>query len=48
MASTSTSVQVAVAHAVSFLTRPLTANYPATTIAKLQLVLEANLTARAY
>ncbi|KAG7450230.1 uncharacterized protein BT62DRAFT_978476 [Guyanagaster necrorhizus] len=43
--SSSISVSVAVAHAVSFLTRPLMSAYPATTIIKLQLVLEANLTA---
>ncbi|PBL00890.1 hypothetical protein ARMGADRAFT_1073222 [Armillaria gallica] len=43
--SSSISVSVAVAHAVSFLTRPLMTSYPATTIIKLQLVLEANLTA---
>ena len=39
------SVSVAVAHAVAYLTRPLIASHPATTITKLQLVLEANLTA---
>lgn len=44
-ASTSTSLSVAVAHAISFLTRPLMATYPASTIIKLQYLLEANLTA---
>ncbi|KAK7064495.1 product biotin synthase [Favolaschia claudopus] len=34
-----------VVHAVAFLTRPLVDVYPANTLAKLQLVLEANLTA---
>ena len=43
--STSTSLSVTVAHAISFLTRPLIISYSATTIIKLQLVLEANLTA---
>lgn len=44
--STSTStVSVAVAHAVAYLTRPLILSESATTIIKLQLVLEANLTA---
>ncbi|KAL0950835.1 hypothetical protein HGRIS_007596 [Hohenbuehelia grisea] len=41
----STSLSVAVAHAISFLTRPLIISYSATTIIKLQLILEANLTA---
>jgi hypothetical protein len=41
----STSVSVAVAHAVAYLTRPLIVSHTATTIIKLQLVLEANLTA---
>jgi hypothetical protein len=41
----STSVSVAVAHAVAYLTRPLIVSHSATTIIKLQLVLEANLTA---
>ncbi|THV06042.1 hypothetical protein K435DRAFT_42869 [Dendrothele bispora CBS 962.96] len=43
--STSTTLQVTLAHAISFLTRPLIVHYSATTIIKLQLVLEANLTA---
>lgn len=43
--ASSTSVSVAVAHAVAYLTRPLTLSHSATTIIKLQLVLEANLTA---
>lgn len=41
----SSSISVTVAHAVSFLTRPLTASYPASTIGKLQMILDANLTA---
>lgn len=43
--STSTSISVTVAQAVSFLTRPLIVSYPAPTIVKLRLILEANLTA---
>ncbi|KAK7468679.1 hypothetical protein VKT23_003182 [Stygiomarasmius scandens] len=43
--SASTTLQVTLAHAISFLTRPLIVRYSATTIIKLQLVLEANLTA---
>jgi hypothetical protein len=43
--STSTSLSLAVAQAVAYLTRPLIVSYPATTIIKLQLILEANLTA---
>ncbi|KAJ7655134.1 hypothetical protein DFH06DRAFT_491847 [Mycena polygramma] len=43
--SASSSLSTAVAHAVSFLTRPLLKSYAPATIAKLQLVLEANLTA---
>ncbi|KAF5375160.1 hypothetical protein D9758_000476 [Tetrapyrgos nigripes] len=43
--STSTTLQVTLAHAISFLTRPLIARYSATTIIKLQLQLEAGLTA---
>ncbi|KAJ7783432.1 hypothetical protein DFH07DRAFT_185367 [Mycena maculata] len=39
------SLQSTVAHAVSFLTRPLLKSYAPATIVKLQLVLEANLTA---
>ncbi|KAF8058268.1 hypothetical protein FPV67DRAFT_1676617 [Lyophyllum atratum] len=46
-ATTSTSVNLAltVAHAISYLTRPLIASHSATAIIKLQLILEANLTA---
>ncbi|KAF5382927.1 hypothetical protein D9757_006305 [Collybiopsis confluens] len=43
--NSTTSLSVTLAHAVSYLTRPLIAQYSATTIIKLQLVLEANLTA---
>jgi len=43
--STSASLSLAVAHAISFLTRPLIASHSAIAIIKLQLVLEANLTA---
>ncbi|KAF9499930.1 hypothetical protein BDN71DRAFT_1362845, partial [Pleurotus eryngii] len=43
--ATSSSLTIAVAHAVSFLTRPLILAYPATSIIRLQLVLEANLIA---
>lgn len=39
------SLSVSVAHAVSFLTRPLVAKYSAQIVGRLQLVLEANLTA---
>jgi hypothetical protein len=42
MAST---LKLTVAHAISYLTRPLILSYPATTVIKLQLALEANLTA---
>jgi len=45
MAASASSVSVAVAHAVAYLTRPLILSHPATTVIKLQLVLEANLTA---
>lgn len=45
MASSATTVSVAVAHAVAYLTRPLILSQSATTIIKLQLILEANLTA---
>ena len=45
MAASASSVSVAVAHAVAYLTRPLILSHSATTINKLQLVLEANLTA---
>ncbi|KAJ7666437.1 hypothetical protein B0H17DRAFT_883570, partial [Mycena rosella] len=41
----SSSLSATVAHAVSFLTRPLLKSYAPATIVKLQLVLEANLTA---
>jgi len=41
----STSLSVTLAHAISYLTRPLIVQYSATTIIKLQLILEANLTA---
>ncbi|KAJ7785981.1 hypothetical protein B0H16DRAFT_12580 [Mycena metata] len=41
----SSSLSTTVAHAVSFLTRPLLKSYASPTIVKLQLVLEANLTA---
>ncbi|KAJ7130033.1 hypothetical protein C8R43DRAFT_1025436 [Mycena crocata] len=43
--SASSSLSATVAHAVSFLTRPLLKSYPSATIAKLQIVLEANLVA---
>jgi hypothetical protein len=43
--STSTSLHVTISHAIAYLTCPLASVYPATTIAKLQLILEANLTA---
>jgi hypothetical protein len=42
MAST---LKLTVAHAISYLTRPLAHAYPASTVIKLQLALEANLTA---
>jgi hypothetical protein len=45
MATSALSVSVAVAHAVAYLTRPLILSQSATTVIKLQLVLEANLTA---
>jgi len=45
MSSTFTNIDVAIAHAISYLTRPLIVSYSATTIIKLQLVLETNLTA---
>ena len=45
MAASASSVSVAVAHAVAYLTRPLIVSHSATIIIKLQLVLEANLTA---
>lgn len=40
------SLSVALAHAITYLTRPLIARYSAVTIIKLQLALEANLTAQ--
>jgi hypothetical protein len=43
--SPSTCLNVTLAHAISYLTRPLIRSYPPTTVVKLQLVLEANLTA---
>ncbi|KAJ7462705.1 hypothetical protein B0H11DRAFT_1735228 [Mycena galericulata] len=43
--SASSSLSATVAHAVAFLTRPLLKSYAPATIIKLQLVLEANLTA---
>jgi hypothetical protein len=39
------SLSVTLTHAIAFLTRPLITSYPAATVIKLQLVLEANLTA---
>lgn len=45
MSTSSTSLSLTVAHAVAYLTRPLIASYSVTTIIKLQLLLEANLTA---
>jgi len=43
--STSSNLSLTVAHTISFLTRPLIASHSATVIIKLQLALEANLTA---
>jgi len=43
--STSSNLNITVAHAVSFLTGPLSQTYSATTLVKLQAVLEANLIA---
>lgn len=45
MASPVSSLSVTLAHAIAFLTRPLIPSYPAATVIKLQLILEANLTA---
>ena len=42
----SSSIAVTLAHAIAYLTRPLVVQYSATTIIKLQLALEANLTAQ--
>jgi len=41
----STSINTTVARAVTFLVQPLSATYPTSTVMKLQLILEANLTA---
>lgn len=41
----SSSLSVTLTHAIAFLTRPLIVSYPAATVIKLQLILEANLTA---
>ncbi|KAI5898594.1 uncharacterized protein SCHCODRAFT_02567148 [Schizophyllum commune H4-8] len=43
--ASNTSIAITVAQAVAFLTRPLTATYPQATVARLQTVLEASLTA---
>jgi hypothetical protein len=45
MANPSTTLSVTVAQAVAYLTRPLIVSYSATTIIRLQLILEANLIA---
>ncbi|KAF8559326.1 hypothetical protein OG21DRAFT_1453649 [Imleria badia] len=45
MASPVSSLSVTLTHAIAFLTRPLIVSYPAATVIKLQLVLEANLIA---
>lgn len=45
MASPVSTLSVALTHAIAYLTRPLIVSYPAATVIKLQLVLEANLTA---
>jgi hypothetical protein len=42
----SSSIAATLAHAIAYLTRPLIVQYSATTIIKLQLALEANLTAK--
>lgn len=39
------SLSVTLTHAIAYLTRPLIVSYPAATVIKLQLILEANLTA---
>ncbi|KAF8845322.1 hypothetical protein BDN67DRAFT_448940 [Paxillus ammoniavirescens] len=44
MASPASSLSVTLAQAIAYLTRPLMLTYPAATVIKLQLVLEANLT----
>jgi len=43
--ASSTSLTVAISHAVAYLTHPLSISYPSSTIVRLQSVLEANLTA---
>lgn len=45
MASPLSSLSVTLTHAIAYLTRPLIVSYPAATVIKLQLILEANLTA---
>lgn len=45
MASPVSSLTLTLTHAIAFLTNPLIPSYPAATVMKLQLVLEANLTA---
>ncbi|OJA18826.1 hypothetical protein AZE42_00837 [Rhizopogon vesiculosus] len=45
MAALASSLSVTLAQAIAYLTRPLVITYPAATIVRLQLVLEANLTA---
>lgn len=45
MASPLSTLSVTLTHAIAYLTRPLITSYPAATVIKLQLVLEANLTA---
>ncbi|KAH0838512.1 hypothetical protein J3R83DRAFT_6829 [Lanmaoa asiatica] len=45
MTSPISSLSVTLTHAIAYLTRPLIVSYPAATVIKLQLVLEANLTA---
>ncbi|KAL4069448.1 hypothetical protein J3A83DRAFT_3559646 [Scleroderma citrinum] len=45
MAAPASALSVTLAHAIAYLTRPLTLSCPAATVIRLQLVLEANLTA---
>ncbi|KAG1716352.1 hypothetical protein ID866_836 [Astraeus odoratus] len=45
MASSASSLPATLAQAIAFLTRPLSLSYPAATVIRLQLVLDANLTA---
>jgi len=45
MASPASTLSVTLAQAIAYLTRPLILTYPAATVIKLQLILEANLTA---